>query len=559
MQDGKSRSNLKALFRLLMMLVLMIVVYSVLFHFLMEMEGKKHSWITGFYWTLTVMTTLGFGDITFASDLGRVFSIVVMVTGVLFLLVLLPFSFIEFFYAPWMRAQALARTPRELPEGTNRHVILTNHDAVATALVPMLEKYGYGYVVLRPTVAEAAALEERGIKVAVGDLNDPETYRKLRVENAAMAFTSLSDEINTGVTFTVRELAPDLPIVATAQSDAGGDVITLAGASKILRLEEMMGQALARRIVIRDSDAHVIGNLQGLLLAEASTAGTTLVGVALRDSRIREVTGVSVIGYWNQGKLALATRDYVMTEQSLLILAGTKEQLQRYNEQFSSVSSAEPRVLIIGGGKVGRATYEALREQGVQWVKVIEKDERRVKGRIDDAIIGDATDIHILKKAKAREAGSLIITSHDDDTNVALTIFFRKLHKSWQILTRSTLDRNVGMLQRAGADLVLSYASMGSNVVLNELRGADHLLLAEGINVFPVPIPSVMAGKTIGELHVRSETGCSIIAAESSEEGFVVNPPVDYVLPMSGKIFMIGSLAAEELFLKRFKPHMVRH
>lgn len=559
MQDGKSRSNLKALFRLLMMLVLMIVIYSVLFHFLMEMEGKKHSWITGFYWTLTVMTTLGFGDITFASDLGRVFSIVVMVTGVLFLLVLLPFSFIEFFYAPWMRAQAQARTPRELPAGTNRHVILTNHDAVATALVPMLEKYGYGYVVLRPTVAEAAALEERGIKVAVGDLNDPETYRKLRVENAAMAFTSLSDEINTGVTFTVRELAPDLPIVATAQSDAGGDVITLAGASKILRLEEMMGQALARRIVIRDSDAHVIGNLQGLLLAEASTAGTTLVGVALRDSRIREVTGVSVIGYWNQGKLALATRDYVMTEQSLLILAGTKEQLQRYNEQFSSVSLAEPRVLIIGGGKVGRATYEALREQGVQWVKVIEKDERRVKGRIDDAIIGDATDIHILKKAKAREASSLIITSHDDDTNVALTIFFRKLHKSWQILTRSTLDRNVGMLQRAGADLVLSYASMGSNVVLNELRGADHLLLAEGINVFPVPIPRVMAGKTIGELHVRSETGCSIIAAESSEEGFVVNPPVDYVLPMSGKIFMIGSLAAEELFLKRFKPHMVRH
>jgi voltage-gated potassium channel len=188
-------------------------------------------------------------------------------------------------------------------------------------------------------------------------------------------------------------------------------------------------------------------------------------------------------------------------------------------------------------------------------VRLVERDERRVAGRIPDAIIGDATHIQVLKQAKAREATSLIVTSHDDDTNVALTIFFRKLRQDCQILTRSTLDRNVGMLLRAGADLVLSYASMGTNVVLNELRGADHLLLAEGINVFPAPIPGSMAGKRLADLHVRSQTGCSIIAVEGDGQR-VVNPSADLVLPLRGKILLIGSLDAEEQFLTKFKPKM---
>ena len=59
------------------------------------MEEQEHSWLTGFYWTLTVMTTLGFGDITFHSDIGRLFSVLVLLTGVILLLIVLPFTFIR--------------------------------------------------------------------------------------------------------------------------------------------------------------------------------------------------------------------------------------------------------------------------------------------------------------------------------------------------------------------------------------------------------------------------------------------------------------------------------
>ncbi|MDQ7826444.1 MAG: ion channel [Candidatus Eremiobacteraeota bacterium] len=45
--------------------------FSVAFHYIMAYEGHSHCWLTGIFWTLTVMTTLGFSDITFHSDLGR--------------------------------------------------------------------------------------------------------------------------------------------------------------------------------------------------------------------------------------------------------------------------------------------------------------------------------------------------------------------------------------------------------------------------------------------------------------------------------------------------------
>jgi hypothetical protein len=81
LRKDASRKNLKTLARLLLVLAAIVVVYSVIFHVIMLGEGRQFSWFTGIYWTLTVMSTLGFGDVTFHSDLGRVFSMWVLLTG----------------------------------------------------------------------------------------------------------------------------------------------------------------------------------------------------------------------------------------------------------------------------------------------------------------------------------------------------------------------------------------------------------------------------------------------------------------------------------------------
>lgn len=553
LSNRSSRTNLRTLLRLLAVLFSLILAYTIIFHLLMLRNGESHSWITGLYWTLTVMSTLGFGDITFQDDLGRVFSIVVLVSGVMFLLVILPFTFIEFFYAPWMRAQASARTPRQLPPEIHGHVIFTSYDPLMRALVPLLQRYGYPHVLLCSNVAEALEYYELGVPVALGDRDDPETYRNVRFSHAAMLVASCSDVLNTNITFTAREFAESVPIVATAGTDASRDVLELAGADLVLRPEQEMGWALARRVIGKQAAAFPIGTISGLVISETNAAGTPVEGKTLAECNIRQRTGVNVIGIWDHGRLKNVDPDTLIRRQTVLVLAGTEAQMLAYDSAFSQPDSGPAHVVIIGGGRVGRIISTALGEAGCHHV-LIEKISQRVE-EYPEAIIGDATHINTLRAANARKADTIIITTHDDDVNISLTIFFRRLRENLQIITRCTHDRNVQTLHRAGADLVLSSASMGAHSIFNLIRGSDNLLLAQGVIIFPSPIPDSMAGRRLADCAIRTQTGCTVIAVES-EDTRIVNPDPDIILPMAGTLLLTGTLDAEEQFLREFKPDL---
>ena len=180
----KQERNISILLKFFGALAAMVTIYSILFHFLMIFENREFSWVTGFYWTLTVMSTLGFGDITFTTDLGKVFSIIVLMSGIVFLLTMLPFTFIQFFYLPWLDAQARARAPRELPKGTKDHVILTNYDPVSIVLAEKFDQYQHEYVIVVEEVQKKLELQDLELRVAVGDLVDTQTYRRLTVWQA---------------------------------------------------------------------------------------------------------------------------------------------------------------------------------------------------------------------------------------------------------------------------------------------------------------------------------------------------------------------------------------
>ena len=91
----------------------------VVYRNLMEAEREKAvSLVECFYWVLTTMSTLGYGDITFKGDAGRLFSMMVMFTGVL-PLYRASLCLREFLYKPFMEYQTGARVARkfEHPEG----------------------------------------------------------------------------------------------------------------------------------------------------------------------------------------------------------------------------------------------------------------------------------------------------------------------------------------------------------------------------------------------------------------------------------------------------------
>jgi voltage-gated potassium channel len=541
----RGQRNLKILLRFFLVLAVMITVYSVIFHILMLREGHDYTWITGFYWTLTVMSTLGFGDITFHTDIGRIFSIIVLLSGTTFLLVLLPFTFIEFFYQPWMNAQAAARAPRKLPADMRGHVLLTNLDAVTSALIRRLEHYHYSYALLVPEVDDALRLHDQGLNVVVGDLDDPETWISTRVENAVLVASTASDATNTNVAFTVRGLAKDLPIITSAKDEASVDILKLAGSNHVLRLPEMIGQSFARRTLGGDAMAHVIGKFDELLIAEATTNRTPLVGKTLRESGLRENLGVTVAGVWERGRFEPPRPETVIHDNTVLVLAGSKENMFRYNELFCIYNVSDSPVVILGGGSVGQATARGLKQRDIDY-RIVEMIPELV-GDDKKYVLGSAADLAVLEKAGIRETSTVIITTHDDDVNVYLTIYCRQLRPDIQILSRATHERNVATLHRAGADIVLSYASMGASSIVNLLKRSKIFMIAEGLYLFKVPVPANLAGKSIADSAIREQTGCSVVGIRT-ENGMEIAPNPSQILPADGNIVMIGTAEAEEKF-----------
>lgn len=546
-------TSVRALARLVVVLVLSVAVFSIGFHEVMAYEGRQFSWVTSVYWTVVTMTTLGYGDITFATDPGRLYSLVVLLVGSILILVLLPFTFIQVVYLPWRRATRRAGAPRTLPASTRDHVVLAGLDPVTDALVDRLRAAGVEHVVLEADVEHALALHDRGYRVAVGGLDDPETYRAVRAEQAAMLFVARGDETNTNAVFTWREVTDAGRIVATARSDDAVDILELVGADHVLRPAEVLGAAFARRILAPTARSSVVARFDDLVVAEASVAGTALVGRTLAELRLRQRCGVTVAAVLDRGVLQAGGPDVVVEETSILVLVGTPGQVRSYDEAVdpggTHGSSADGLVLVLGGGRVGRATARALREAGTP-CRIVERDPDRP--RCDaEYVIGDAADRDVLERAGIADATAVVVTTHDDDVNVYLTLYCRRLREDLELLGRVNVDRNLSTMHRAGADMVLSYASTGATEVWNVLRGTSTLLLAEGLVLFRVPVPTSLAGRALVDTDLRGRTGCTVVGVvEAGVTRTDVTP--DTRLPAGGDIVMVGTDDAEERFLRSY-------
>ncbi len=550
--------NLRVVVWLLVALLVMVTVFSGIFHVLMEREGQSFSIATGVYWTLTTMSTLGFGDITFEGDAGRIFSVIVLISGAMFILVLLPFAFIQFVFMPWMMWREDNRAPSALPDDTAGHILLTSPGAITDAVIRRADDAGVPYVLIEPDRQSALALHDAGYRVMVGALDSPDTYRAARVDQAALVATTRTDTANTNIAFTVREISETVRIVATSSKMASVDILELAGCDQVLKLGEMLGHAVARRVLGRDGRTQVIGEFDDLLIAEAAVNHPDLVDRALRDAGIRQRASVTVVGIWERGLHQTVGPETVIGAGDVLILAGSAEQLGRFDAAFATSApggaDSDAPVVIIGAGRVGRAASRMLAQAGLPY-KVVEERSDRIRDL--NHVLGDAADFEVLERAGLMRASAVLITTHDDDVNVYLTLYCRRLVPDIQIISRANTDRNVATLHRAGADAVLSYASLGASAIWNELGLNDTLVLAEGLEVFRVAVPEGMAGRSLADAQLRQHTGCSVVAV-ASNGSLDTNPDATAPIPRGADLVIIADPASEQRFFNRYPAERAR-
>jgi Trk K+ transport system NAD-binding subunit len=550
----KQRSKKKNVARFLrfgLVLVLFVFCYMQVYGKLMseELGGVEIGWVEAFYWVLTTMSTLGYGDITFSGDSGRLFSMIVMFTGVFYLFIVLPFVFMEFLYKPFMEYQTGARVARRFEPVKQKHVILTHYDSISHVLMDKLTHFGYPFVLIVSNIKEALRLHDMGFPIMVGNLDENETFVDASIENAAMVVTTDEDIRNVNIAFRARDSSPDLTIVSTCNKTTSEEVLSLAGATHVIRPAQQMGRFLSRRICCTDNATHIIGSFDEVLIAEATIHGTPLVGQNLRDAMLRESYGVNVVGMWERGHFELPNPSTMLNNHTVLLLAGTEETFANYDKDFGNLKTNNAPVIIIGAGRVGRETAKALDEGNISY-RVIESDEKKAS-MVSNCILGDASDKSVLERAGINKSPALIITSHDDETNVYLTIYGRKLRPDIQIITRAFVHRNIEPLHRAGADFVMSQDHMGANTIFNLLNRAEILMVTEGLDVFSQATPKSLVGVKVKDCKITEKTGCSIVAIKG-DSGTIITPSPENKFSENGEIILIGDETAEKSFESKF-------
>ena len=533
------------------LLVLVVSLCGWLFHVIMAREGQDHSWFTGVYWVLTVMSTLGFGDITFESDLGRLFSTVVLLTGMMLLLIILPFLFIRVVYAPWLeqRNRGRIRELQSVPEGLEGHVLICVNDPIAPGLIRLLQLADEPVYLIEPDADLAMHMQDVGVPVLTGEIDSVETYRAAGAERARLVLANASDTVNSNIVLTVRELSDSVPIVALAEVEDSIDVLELSGATHVLPLIHQLGEHLANRVSAGTSCANVIGKFHHLLLAEFPVHNTPFQGRTIRDTRLREFTGATIVGVWERGRFLPSRPDLELSPLSVPVVIGTPEQISELDEVLVIYDANPNPVLVVGGGKVGRAAAVALKRREIP-VHMVERDpnlEAKITGIPDRLFLGDAADRRVLDEAGIAETPCVLLTTHDDAMNIYLTVYCRRLNPDARILTRVTHQRNVEAIQRAGADFVLSYASLGVQTVYSIAQGQELIVLGEGVDLFYVPLPPSLADKTLADTGIGARTGLNVIGIQKDGR-FVTSLSPGQRLLRGSSLVALGSAEQRERF-----------
>lgn len=549
-------------------LTLIISINSALFYGIMEREqsilpeGRNHDLdndiLTAIYWVLITMSTVGYGDITFETHLGQLFSLGVMMSGVIYLFILLPFSFMEFFYKPLVKLQSESKVPRKASDELENHVIFTCYDSIAKKLMERLKEFDYPFIFLLNNLEQAVLLVDRGIPVIYGHFDDQQSYKNARIEMAVMLVATSNDVTNTNVAFTARSVRAyeNFKIVSLSSHQASDDVLELAGSSHVLKLPQLMADFFLSRIEGGERNAHIVGHFQDLHIAEARARHTSLVGRTIRNSNLRDEFGLIVLGTLEKGHFTFADLDKEIKDNTTLLMAGTRLQFKKYNHNYNPDGEESTRwenVIIIGGGRVGKATAEVLLEHKIPYV-LIDHDEEKVNS-IPHAILGNAAELKDLKRAGLDKATAIIITTHDDEMNIFLTIYCRKLREDVQIFSRAHLERNLDNLKNAGANYVISYDATGATTILNHLSPDNLVTITEGLELFRCMTPEPLWNKTILESRILPDMNC-IVVAMILHKKMKVNPSATDLLTQGSELILMGSTEAEKNFVKTYSPDL---
>lgn len=166
----------------------------------------------------------------------------------------------------------------------------------------------------------------------VGDATDPATLRSAGVADASTVVLALDDDTTTLLaTFVVREVAPDVEVVARADETGNVRKLYRAGSDYVLSLASVTGRLIASTVVA-DEDVVSVGDGIEVVRVEPGP----LAGQTFGETDVQERTGCTVVAVERRdGRVDTDVYDWTeFGEHDHLVLAGTERDVARFHERI---------------------------------------------------------------------------------------------------------------------------------------------------------------------------------------------------------------------------------
>ncbi|MBO0731175.1 MAG: potassium channel protein [Acidimicrobiaceae bacterium] len=294
--------------------------------------GFGYGVLDAIFQTFDTVSTVGFGEIHPFGTGQKIFTIVLILTGVgtvAYTFSVLLESLVEGYLADEFGRRRMERQIREM----RGHVVLCGWGRVGTAIARYLRVGDTDVVVVDSSGERAATV---GGPVVVGDATDEEILRAAGIERARVLITALnSDADNLYVTLTGRSMRPDLFIVSRTLSESAVPKLLQAGADRVVNPQDLGGARMAA-LAVQPHVAEFLdvvmhdGSLEFRLEEITLPHGSPLAGESLRSARVHAQTGVLVLAlrHPGQGFETNPPPEASMGEGDVLVVMGSEVQIE---------------------------------------------------------------------------------------------------------------------------------------------------------------------------------------------------------------------------------------
>ena len=538
----------------LLFIAVLIVVLSLVYDFGMRTfepgpyppTGTDVSILHSMQVVVETFTATGYGsDAPWTSPEMNVLVMLLDLTGVGLFFLALPAILLPLF------RDALSTTVPAAVDDDRDHVVLCSYTERVDALIDELTSNGIEYVLLEPDRDRAVELYEDGYSVIDADPQSVDDLRAANIADARTLVADVSDRVDASIVLAAKEAAEDVPVVSVVEDPDLISYHELAGADHVLTPRRLLGEGLARKVTTEVAtelgDSLQLG--EDFEIAELSIrAESELAGQTLGDSDIREQYGVNVVGAWADSEFETPPPLSTPLERgTTLLVSGETDALRRLRRATGSRIRQFGRgeTIVVGYGQVGQTVSERLDAADVSKTIV---DIEPLSG-VD--IVGDATVAETFRAAGIESAQSVVLALPDETDVEFATLIVRDIDPETEIIARAETTEAVAKTYRAGADYVLSLATVSGRSIASLVIDNEEILGIEtNVEIIKTTAPG-LASETLAGAQIRERTDCTVVAVER-EGSTLTDLDADFRIEADDRLVIAGSDSGVNTFLEQF-------